>query len=115
MLGTAPTLFAYPNGDWADAAESALVECGYEVGVLFDHRLTSGRQHHLRLSRLRIDSDEHAKQLHRRDCEYDVELRGGRAEEGRGEESRSADQGQEDRGEELIEEELLEEVISPCV
>lgn len=32
--------------------------------------------------RLRVDTDEHAKQLHDRDCEYDIELRGARDEDG---------------------------------
>jgi peptidoglycan/xylan/chitin deacetylase (PgdA/CDA1 family) len=57
MTGTAPTLFAYPNGDWADAAERELRRLGYGIGLLFDHRLAAPSQQPLRLSRLRIDSD----------------------------------------------------------
>jgi len=51
-----PRLWAYPNGDWGEGAERALRELGYEVGLLFDHRLASVRQHPLRLSRLRVDA-----------------------------------------------------------
>lgn len=57
MLGRPPTLFAYPNGDWAEAAEQALVDCGYRVGLLFDHRLARRDGHPLRTSRLRLDTD----------------------------------------------------------
>jgi peptidoglycan/xylan/chitin deacetylase (PgdA/CDA1 family) len=58
LLGRHPRLFAYPNGDHTPYAESVLEELGYEVGLLFDHGLTSLDQHHLRLSRLRLGSDD---------------------------------------------------------
>jgi peptidoglycan/xylan/chitin deacetylase (PgdA/CDA1 family) len=58
FLGRHPRLFAYPNGDHTVHAESVLAELGYEVGLLFDHGLASLDQHHLRLSRLRLDSDD---------------------------------------------------------
>lgn len=58
LLGRHPRLFAYPNGDHTAHAESVLEELGYEVGLLFDHGLASLEQHHLRLSRLRLDSDD---------------------------------------------------------
>lgn len=57
LLGRHPRLFAYPNGDHTPHAESVLEELGYEVGLLFDHGLTSLDQPRLRLSRLRLDSD----------------------------------------------------------
>lgn len=90
MLGAAPTLFAYPNGDWADAAERALVELGYRVGLLFDHRLTRRGGNPLRLSRLRLDSDApverasailaggHSGVFHLRERVATVARRGGR-------------------------------------
>lgn len=52
-----PRLWAYPNGDWGEQAERALLGLDYRVGLLFDHRLASVRQHPLRLSRLRVDAD----------------------------------------------------------
>lgn len=57
LLGRHPRLFAYPNGDHTPEAEAALAALGYEVGLLFDHRLASIEQPSLRLSRLRIESD----------------------------------------------------------
>ena len=57
-IGESPTLFAYPNGNWAKSTERALMKLGYQVAVGFDHRLASVPQHDaLRLSRLRIDGD----------------------------------------------------------
>lgn len=55
--GCHPTSFAYPNGNFAEPAESVLTELGYRLGVLFDHRLARTPGHPLRVSRLRIDSD----------------------------------------------------------
>jgi peptidoglycan/xylan/chitin deacetylase (PgdA/CDA1 family) len=52
-------LFAYPNGDWTRDADAELVDMGYDVCLLFDHRI--GRTTDLnprRLSRLRIDSSD---------------------------------------------------------
>jgi peptidoglycan/xylan/chitin deacetylase (PgdA/CDA1 family) len=57
LLGGPPTLFAYPNGDWTAEAERAVADFGYELAVLFDHRLATTRSHALRISRLRLDSD----------------------------------------------------------
>jgi peptidoglycan/xylan/chitin deacetylase (PgdA/CDA1 family) len=51
-------LFAYPNGDWTQASEEVLRGLGYDIGVLFDHRLERlPPPHPLRVSRLRIDAD----------------------------------------------------------
>jgi peptidoglycan/xylan/chitin deacetylase (PgdA/CDA1 family) len=58
LLGRHPRLFAYPNGDHTAHAEAVLAELGYEVGLLFDHHLADLAQHRLRLSRLRLDSDD---------------------------------------------------------
>lgn len=49
-------LFAYPNGDWTPDAEAVLADMGYDVGLLFDHRLATRSNHRLRVSRLRLDS-----------------------------------------------------------
>lgn len=49
--------FAYPNGDWDSAAESVLVELGYRIGFLFDHRPADVNLPPLRVSRLRVNSD----------------------------------------------------------
>jgi peptidoglycan/xylan/chitin deacetylase (PgdA/CDA1 family) len=49
-------LFAYPNGNRGAAAETELRRLGYEVGLLFDHRLTTDRTDPLRISRLCPDS-----------------------------------------------------------
>lgn len=54
--------FAYPNGNATPAARAALERLGYDLAVLFDHRLTRHDQDPLALSRLRIDA--HAE--HRR-------------------------------------------------
>lgn len=55
-LGIAPHLFAYPNGNWAQAAERELIELGYKIGLGFDHRRARTSGSGLRLSRLRVDS-----------------------------------------------------------
>jgi peptidoglycan/xylan/chitin deacetylase (PgdA/CDA1 family) len=48
-----PPLFAYPNGNWARPTQQTLAELGYQLAVLFDHRLANPRwQAPLRLSRL---------------------------------------------------------------
>lgn len=50
-------LFAYPNGDETAASAEVARRLGYEVAVLFDHRLTDVRvADPMRLSRLRIDA-----------------------------------------------------------
>ena len=49
--------FAYPNGDWTAESENELRRLGYDVALLFDHRLARRDQNPLRLSRLRIDAD----------------------------------------------------------
>ncbi len=50
-------LFAYPNGDWTSEAESALQDLGYDLALLFDHRLAVIDQTDpLRVSRVRLDT-----------------------------------------------------------
>lgn len=56
-LGSPPRLFAYPNGDWAPAAERVLAELNYDIALLFDHRLVERHPDRLRISRLRLDAD----------------------------------------------------------
>jgi peptidoglycan/xylan/chitin deacetylase (PgdA/CDA1 family) len=49
--------FAYPNGNWAPAAEDELRKAGYATALGFDHRLARQDRHPLRLSRLRLGAD----------------------------------------------------------
>lgn len=56
-FGMKPRLFAYPNGNHSREAEAALDELGYEAAFLFDHRLTTGDENCLALSRLRVNDD----------------------------------------------------------
>ena len=57
VLGSAPTTFAYPNGNLDLRAEARLRELGYASVFLFDHRVqaTAGADA-MRLSRLRVDA-----------------------------------------------------------
>jgi peptidoglycan/xylan/chitin deacetylase (PgdA/CDA1 family) len=55
-IGGART-FAYPNGNWSPVAETTLRRLGYDVGLVFDHRIARPATNPLRMSRLRIDSD----------------------------------------------------------
>jgi len=48
--------FAYPNGNFARAAEEELEALQYRVGVLFGHSLVGTSSQPMRLERLRIDS-----------------------------------------------------------
>lgn len=49
-------VFAYPNGDWTADAELLLREDGYELALLFDHRLAATSQPPYRISRLRVST-----------------------------------------------------------
>lgn len=49
-------LFAYPNGDWTADADALLRSAGYDVALLFDHRVAGWSSDPLRMSRLRLDS-----------------------------------------------------------
>lgn len=49
--------FAYPNGNWTAIAETILSDLGYDIAVLFDHRLAPRRPPALRVSRLRVSVD----------------------------------------------------------
>ncbi len=50
-------LFAYPNGDWTPDSERVLAELGYDVALLFDHRLANvAAVSPLRVSRVRLDA-----------------------------------------------------------
>ena len=57
FLGRQSRLFAYPNGDHTAHAEEVLGDLGYEVGLLFDHRLAAVDQPRFQVSRLRLDSN----------------------------------------------------------
>ncbi len=58
LVPDAACSFAYPNGDWTPETESALRDLGYEVGAVFDHRLAGPNVDWLRVSRLRLSSDD---------------------------------------------------------
>ena len=60
-LGAAPTMFAYPNGNWTAASADAARKLGYEASLLFDHRLVSSKASTDRVSRLRINTDASEK------------------------------------------------------
>ena len=50
-------LFAYPNGDWTPDSEQVLAELGYDLALLFDHRLADvAGTNPLRISRVRLDT-----------------------------------------------------------
>jgi peptidoglycan/xylan/chitin deacetylase (PgdA/CDA1 family) len=51
-----PLLFAYPNGNTTPHVEETLATLGYKLALLFDHRLATLDQYHLRISRLRVSS-----------------------------------------------------------
>lgn len=57
VLGHAPTLFAYPNGDVTAAAKAALREAGYQLALAFDHRLADLAGDRFEMSRFRVDSN----------------------------------------------------------
>ena len=61
--GSAPVLFAYPNGDHTDRVAAEIDALGYGVGCLFDHRLASRANPAAALSRLRIDADASVSRL----------------------------------------------------
>ncbi len=56
LTGRPPDLFAYPNGNFSPPVDAELRRLGYELGLLFDHRLADVGADPLRMSRLRIDS-----------------------------------------------------------
>lgn len=64
IMGRAPRIFAYPNGDIAEAAVSTLRRLDYRLGFLFDHRFTVWPpKDPLRASRLRANSTDSLKRL----------------------------------------------------
>lgn len=55
--GLRTTQFAYPNGDWSGEAEASLRRHGYEIGLLFDHRIAD-KAAGLRMSRVRVNGTD---------------------------------------------------------
>jgi len=49
-----PKAFAYPNGNWVGHVANVVRSLGYQVGVVFDHRLARAHGPSLRMSRLRV-------------------------------------------------------------
>lgn len=63
-LGRAPTVFAYPNGDFDARVPPVLRSLGYDVAFLFDHRLTVvPARDPFRVSRVRISTDASVARL----------------------------------------------------
>lgn len=56
-LGSDQVAFAYPNGDATELAKNTLSSLGYELGLLFDHRITSSIRA-LGLSRIRVNGTD---------------------------------------------------------
>lgn len=58
VLGAAPRLFAYPNGNWDSRAARSLQRYDYDAAFVFDHRVARMPiRDPFRVSRLRIDAD----------------------------------------------------------
>jgi peptidoglycan/xylan/chitin deacetylase (PgdA/CDA1 family) len=51
-----PKAFAYPNGNWVGHVANVVRSLGYQVGVVFDHRLARVHGPSLQMSRLRVSS-----------------------------------------------------------
>jgi len=56
LLGHPPRTFAYPNGNFSPVVDALACELGYDVGLLYDHRLTDLTAARLQLSRLRVEA-----------------------------------------------------------
>lgn len=52
------SVFAYPNGNWDPGSENILRDEGIEMAFLFDHKINSIDLDPLRISRIRVDSDQ---------------------------------------------------------
>lgn len=64
LLGTPPTAFAYPNGNFDPRVEEIIDGLGYDLGFLFDHRTVDvSSAHPLRISRLRMHERMSAERL----------------------------------------------------
>ncbi len=62
-LGRPPVSFAYPNGNFAAAVDDEIATLGYQLGVLYDNRLTALDGPHLQLSRVMLEADQPAERL----------------------------------------------------
>ncbi len=51
-------IFAYPNGNWSPVIEPRLMDLGYQLAVLHDHRMSSLANGPLRVSRLHTESED---------------------------------------------------------
>ena len=50
-------IFAYPNGNYDGRVEEVLVENKIAMTFLFDHKINNSNIHPLRISRIKVDSD----------------------------------------------------------
>lgn len=62
-VGSPPRSFAYPNGNFSRVVDAAIGELGYELGLLYDNRLTSLASPHRQLSRVMLEADQPVERL----------------------------------------------------
>ncbi len=63
-LGAPPRSFAYPNGNFSEVVDGELRALSYDVGLLYDNRLTDlDSLPSLQLSRLMLEADQPAARL----------------------------------------------------
>lgn len=62
-LGRPPRSFAYPNGNFSEVVDAEVADLGYELGVLYDNRLTDLSAPKLQLSRVMLEADQPAERL----------------------------------------------------
>ena len=62
-LGRPPISFAYPNGNFSPIVDAEVDALGYELGVLYDNKLTPLDSEPLQLSRVMLEADQPAERL----------------------------------------------------
>ncbi|MEM7286790.1 MAG: polysaccharide deacetylase family protein [Actinomycetota bacterium] len=62
-LGHPPISFAYPNGNFSPIVDTEVARLGYDLGVLYDNKLTPLDSEPLQLSRVMLEADQPAKRL----------------------------------------------------
>lgn len=62
-LGRAPISFAYPNGNFAPVVDAEVARLGYDLGLLYDNKLTPLGSEPLQLSRVMLEADQPAERL----------------------------------------------------
>lgn len=62
-LGRPPVSFAYPNGNFSAVVDAEVADLGYDLGVLYDNKLTPLDSAPLQLSRVMLEADQPAERL----------------------------------------------------